>query len=468
MGYSDYLASKHDLAKELVNNLLEKFEYVSILGHHIVGEQLYVGNRQSSISETSERDCGFVLKIYNGKIYSEYSFNDLTEENIDKVAQDAINKIKLDETLLHDVMKYNQIDDTPLVKTFYRPIEGDSLTNEEIVEKLTNIKDKCLAIDKRVVDAMAVYGWYNVSKLFISKNRDLCQNFTWINSIVRVVVSENNNTKLNMFAKGYNNPTRALKELEEAVPETVDLALKLLNSTNIEPGVYDIICEPSITGLIAHEAFGHGVEMDMYVKERAKSAEYLGKQVASPLVTMHDGATATLSSASYFFDDDGVLASDTTIIKNGILQTGISDVLSANILGSKPTGNGRRESYKRKTYTRMTNTFFSPGKDKVEDMIKSVEHGYLLCQTDNGMEDPKNWNIQCICAYGREIKNGEFTGKIVAPVCMSGYVLDLLNSISMVSDEWEVIGAGHCGKGYKEWVCVSDGGPYIKARCKLG
>ncbi len=116
----------------------------------------------------------------------------------------------------------------------------------------------------------------------------------------------------------------------------------------------------------------------------------------------------------------------------------------------------------------MTNTFFSAGSDNVEDMIKSVKHGYMLFETDNGMEDPKNWNIQCVAQYGREIKNGKFTGKIVAPVVMSGYVPDLLQSISMVSDEWKVIGSGHCGKGYKEWVPVSDGGPYLKARCKLG
>jgi len=115
----------------------------------------------------------------------------------------------------------------------------------------------------------------------------------------------------------------------------------------------------------------------------------------------------------------------------------------------------------------MTNTFFMPGKDKIEDMIKSVKHGYMLFETDNGMEDPKNWNIQCVCSYGREIKNGKFTGKIVAPVVMSGYVPDLLKSICMVSDECVITGSGHCGKGYKEWVCVSDGGPHLKARCKL-
>lgn len=84
------------------------------------------------------------------------------------------------------------------------------------------------------------------------------------------------------------------------------------------------------------------------------------------------------------------------------------------------------------------------------------------------MEDPKNWGIQCMVNMGREIKNGKLTGKIFSPICLSGYVPDLLKSISMISDELSLSGCGYCGKGYKEWVKVSDGGPYIKARIRLG
>ncbi|MBP5194080.1 MAG: TldD/PmbA family protein, partial [Clostridia bacterium] len=83
------------------------------------------------------------------------------------------------------------------------------------------------------------------------------------------------------------------------------------------------------------------------------------------------------------------------------------------------------------------------------------------------MEDPKNWAIQCVCEYGVEIVDGKLTDTYVSPVVMSGYVPDLLKSISMISDGLEVIGAGMCGKGYKEWVRVSDGGPALKARVKL-
>ena len=137
-------------------------------------------------------------------------------------------------------------------------------------------------------------------------------------------------------------------------------------------------------------------------------------------------------------------------------------------LGTVPTGNGRRESYQRKAYTRMTNTFFEGGKDKVEDMIASIDYGFLLEEPSSGMEDPKNWGIQCMVSIAREIKDGKLTGKIFSPVVLTGYVPDLLKSISMVSEKVELGGGGMCGKGYKEWVKVSDGGPYIKARIRLG
>ena len=115
----------------------------------------------------------------------------------------------------------------------------------------------------------------------------------------------------------------------------------------------------------------------------------------------------------------------------------------------------------------MTNTFFEPGNSKLKDMIKSVKHGYMLFETNNGMEDPKNWAIQCVCEYGIEIIDGKLTDNYVSPVVMSGYVPDLLKSITAVSNEFKIIGSGSCGKGYKEWVRVSDGGPALKARVKL-
>ena len=464
---SKYLKDRIGFAKEIIDLLLKKYEYASILGKDVYGKSIRVTNRAKSIGDTFEKQCGFVIKVYHQGIYSEYSFAKLEKELIPEIVSNVENSLNVSKELLENHMNLTMLDDEPLVKDFERPSEGKKFKTEEIFNIACKVTDELAKKDEKIIQCGLIVETYTVNSFFISRNRRLTQTFSWNMVFPIAVAREGDNIKFGRKDFLGNNLEKLLDDAQKDGLGVVDDAIALLKAERIEPGEYEIITHPSITGLIVHEAFGHGVEMDMFVKNRAKSRLYINKPVASPLVNMHDGAAATYSCASYFFDDDGVIAQDTKIIDKGILLTGISDVIAANELKTKATGNSRRESPYRKAYTRMTNTFFEPGKDKLEDMIKSVKHGYMLFETNNGMEDPKNWNIQCIAEYGKEIKDGKFTGKIVSPVVMSGYVPDLLMSISAVSDDFTIIGAGHCGKGHKEWVPVSDGGPYLKARCKL-
>ena len=464
---SKYLKDRIGFAKEIIDLLLKKYEYASILGKDVYGKSIRVTNRAKSIGDTFEKQCGFVIKVYHQGIYSEYSFAKLEKELIPEIVSNVESSLNVSEELLENHMNLTMLDDEPLVKDFERPSEGKKFKTEEIFNIACKVTDELAKKDEKIIQCGLIVETYTVNSFFVSRNRRLTQTFSWNMVFPIAVAREGDNIKFGRKDFLGNNLEKLLDDAQKDGLGVVDDAIALLKAERIEPGEYEIITHPSITGLIVHEAFGHGVEMDMFVKNRAKSRLYINKPVASPLVNMHDGAAATYSCASYFFDDDGVIAQDTKIIDKGILLTGISDVIAANELKTKATGNSRRESPYRKAYTRMTNTFFEPGKDKLEDMIKSVKHGYMLFETNNGMEDPKNWNIQCIAEYGKEIKNGKFTGKIVSPVVMSGYVPDLLMSISAVSDDFTIIGAGHCGKGHKEWVPVSDGGPYLKARCKL-
>lgn len=466
--FSKYLASKHDICKQLVDRLAQRYQYVSLLGKQIEGESVRVTTFNTSINDSMETQNGFVVKVYDGKCYNEYSFSDIDENSIDEIEQKVISTVKNIESSDIAFISGKALEDEPLKENFVREMESKPYEVNEIIEIFNGYKVAMHSLSSKLVQAALIYERFETSSMFISKNRDLTQNFSWCLVIAAAVAKEGNVIQMGRETIANNDPRGAVDGIKDKLEAAVKLAEELLGSTMIEPGVYDIITNPSISGLIAHEAFGHGVEMDMFLKQRAKARKYINKPVASKLVNMHDGAGATYSVASYFFDDEGTLAQDTLIIKNGILQTGICDAVSGAQIDHKPTGNGRREDASRKAYTRMTNTFFEPGKDKLEDMIASIKHGYMLFETSNGMEDPKNWNIQCTAQYAREIKDGKFTGKIVAPVVMSGYVPDLLMSISMVSDDFEVVGAGHCGKGHKEWVTVSDGGPCLKARCKLG
>lgn len=465
MPFSAYLNRQREHCAALVEALGKHFQYVSILGTDVHATMIRADRRSSAVQDGAG-ECGFVVKLHDGKAFYEYSLDDISGDK-EALAGKILAAVKADPSLESRMISAAAVADEPMVKDFVRESDFADYSDEQLLAICQELSKELIAKDEKVLNAVAAVQPYVVSKLFVTKNRQLSQHYSWVNGFLMVVYGGEKMVHAR-HTEGSDKLAEIIAGMRSGTDEVIELAKHLTKATAIEPGVYDVITDSSISGLIAHEAFGHGVEMDQFVKDRALAKNCMGEYVASPITNMHDGAAATHSVASYFFDDDGVLAHDTQIIKDGVLVAGLSDLASATQLGTESTGNGRRDSYKRKAYARMTNTFFEPGKDKLEDMIASIKHGYMLFETNNGMEDPKNWQIQCTAEYGIEIVDGKLTDHYVSPVVMSGSVPELLKSISMVSDQFKVIGAGMCGKGYKEWVRVSDGGPNLKVRVKLG
>lgn len=473
--FSEYLTSIAPNVKEVIDDLNKDHDYVSALCTDSKGLVVRIGSRARSISnKTMTTERGVVFRVCKNKKYSEYAVNNADWNDpaaiIKKIREELAAQ---DELLAHtgtQVYETDVLDDEPL--TFFGEKETGSLPEKAdikaLADKLISISDKGMKMGENVIECMANAQSTHISKMFLTKNRDLRQSYVYSEGMIAVVVRKDD--KVNEDYKsvsGIKGP-ELFDELEEYLPTVVKNAEELLDAEPIEPGEYEVITSPEVTGLIAHEAFGHGVEMDMFVKHRALGEDYIGKRVASDNVTMHEGALCADNVTSYFFDDEGVMAGDVVEIENGILKSGICDALAAKRLGFHPTGNGKRENFAHKVYTRMTNTMFDSGEYTKEEMIESVKYGFLLEGMESGMEDPKHWGIQCIIQKGREIKDGKLTGRVVSPVIMTGYVPDLLGAISMCSKDRLVFGSGGCGKGHKEWVKVADGGPYLKTKARLG
>ena len=382
------------------------------------------------------------------------------------LVRSLLSKNSLDDNI--NIYKVIDEDEVKFSKGTEIKLHPKDIGDKNILESLSKIKDEGLSLSENVVDFRVFYEYMNVNKIFLSSKKDLEQSLMWGNGMCLCIAADDNGNKIGTRIFSGAKGGELLNDMNGIANELVDETVKLLSAKKIVPGEYDVICTPDITGLIVHEAFGHGVEMDMFLKDRAKSKDFMEEYVASDIVTMHDGAASIEETGSYFFDDEGNMASDTIIIKDGVLKTGINDSLTALALNEKPTGNGRRQSFDRKAYSRMTNTYIEYGNSTVEEMIKSVKYGFLIDSAESGMEDPKNWGIQCIANVGKEIKDGKLTGNIFSPIIITGYVPDLLKSISMISSEFGTSGTGYCGKGYKEWVKVSAGGPYIKCKARLG
>ncbi len=458
--------------QKLIAALREIYPYASVLAVADDARAWRVSRAGVNISAAGTGGgTGFVVRVFDGVGCAEYSFNEFSEEKIPGICAVIAKRLAEQNQALEGVVPLPTpipADEPAVLKkeTAWKRNPRD-VGDEAIVGKITAIRERAMAVDERVLDAQAAVTYRAYRKLFLSEHRDLDQTVMWTNAMVAVMASRGQEIKMSYHPFSVLGGAELLDEMDAGVERAARDALDLLDSRPIPPGEYDCVCDPATTGMIVHEAFGHGVEMDMFVKDRALARGFMGAYVASPLVTMHDGS-AVDESATMFFDDEGTLTGDTVIIDQGILKRGMCDALSAARLGVTPTGNGRRESYERRAYTRMTNTYFQGGESTPEEMIASVQDGFLLETPSSGMEDPKNWGIQCMVTTAREIKDGKLTGKLYSPIVLTGYVPDLLKSVSMMSKTPELSGSGHCGKGYKEWVKVSDGGPYMKARIRLG
>lgn len=468
----EHLDAVKPALKRLIAELRKEYPYASVLAVEDDYRKWTISRAGRSISTKGlGGGNGYCVRVFDSFGCCEYSFNEFGESRIPEIVRTVRERTRaLREALPAgtEPLKTPIPADEPCVlqkQTAYR-IHPRELGDEAIFGRLQALRESGMAHEGMLdFNTSCLYRAYR--KLFLSENRDLDQTCMYTDLTMLGMCSKGQQIRNYYYPKSILGGAEVLEDAEEMIGYVCETCLALCDAEPLKPGTYDCICTPETTGMIVHEAFGHGVEEDMFVKDRAQAVAFMGKRVASDLVTMRDGS-AVDQTATFFFDDEGTLSGDTLVIEKGILKSGYADALTAARLGIAPTGNGRRESYERKVYTRMTNTWFEAGSATLEEMLASVKDGLWLEMPTSGMEDPKNWGIQCMVEFAREIKDGKFTGKLYSPVVLTGYVPDLLKSISMMSSGLELCGTGYCGKGHKEYLVVSDGGPYIRAQICLG
>ena len=310
MAFSKYLDSKRVSCKALVTELKKYFAYVSVLGVDIKTSGIRVDRNTSNIGPGQDTECGFVVKMHNGTVFFEYSLDDISGD-IPALARKIADSVacKSGNTIAESTLP-----DEPLTQDFAREHDLADYTDAQLLDFCKAQCKELLGKSEYLLNGMVSLRLMEVSKLFVSANRELSQNYSWVNGMLVAIYKENGKVVQTIESANYHRIADVLSKLPTKQEKLLHVAHCLTLAKPIQPGVYDVITDPSITGLIAHEAFGHGVEMDMFVKDRALAKDYVGKYVASPISNMKDGAASAVSAGSYFFDDDGVLASDTQII----------------------------------------------------------------------------------------------------------------------------------------------------------
>ncbi len=239
------------------------------------------------------------------------------------------------------------------------------------------------------------------------------------------------------------------------------MSINNLNAVYPPAGKMPIVMGPGLTGILLHEAVGHGLEGDFNRKGISLFKNLIGKKVASDLCTIVDDGTIKQNRGSLNIDDEGVFSKKTVLIKHGILKSYMLDKLNARLMGLHTTGNARRMSYAHLPIPRMTNTFLMPHKYDYNDIISTVKYGLYIVSLSGGQVDISSGNFVFNVLESFLIKNGKLNVPLKG-VTLIGSSIEIMKKITMIGSDFEFdSGVGTCFKD-GQGIPVGVGQPTIK------
>jgi TldD protein len=246
-----------------------------------------------------------------------------------------------------------------------------------------------------------------------------------------------------------------------AVDQAVRQALINLEAVPAPAGEMDVVLGPGWPGVMLHEAVGHGLEGDFNRKKTSAFAGLMGQQVAAKGVTVVDDGTMAARRGSLSIDDEGTPTNRTVLIEDGILVGYMQDRQNARLMGMRPTGNGRRESYAHVPMPRMTNTYMLSGARDPAEILGSVKNGIYAVNFGGGQVDITSGKYVFHCTEAYRLENGKVGAPIKGAMLIGNGPTDL-HRISMIGNDLALdTGIGTCGKN-GQGVPVGVGQPTLR------
>jgi TldD protein len=408
---------------------------------------------------TYNTDQGFGLRAVKDEAVGYAHSSDLSEAALARAA-DAVGAVKggysgrYAEPPVHtNVRLYD--DDNPLAAPGF----------ESKVRLLQAIDAHARAKDSRVRQVSVSFGasWQVIEIL-----RGDGESYRDVRPLVRVNVSvvAGEGDRQESGSHGYGGREGFTRFLEtrawqDAVDHAVRQALTNLEAAPAPAGEMDVVLGPGWPGVMLHEAVGHGLEGDFNRKRTSAFAGLMGQRVASKGVTVVDDGTIAQRRGSLSIDDEGTPTNRTVLIEDGILVGYMQDRQNARLMGMKPTGNGRRQSYAHIPMPRMTNTYMLAGERDPGEIIASVKNGIYAVSFGGGQVDITSGKYVFEVTEAYKIENGKLAQPLKGAMLIGNGPTDL-NRIGMIGNDLELDpGLGTCGKN-GQGVPVGVGQPTLR------
>ncbi len=386
-------------------------------------------------------DFGCGIRIINkDKVVYVYT-NKLDKDNLIKLAKEGAKAIKGTHSIKNIVFS-----DIAVNKLYTPTIMPENVNKRDIVNMLKLGSNAAYSYNELISQTNLSYS-DSTQNVIIANSEGLWAEDERVRTRIAVsAVASDGNEKQN----GYFGPG-ALKgfefyntiDIENIAKEAARSAVTMLKADDCPSGKMPVIMDNGFGGVIFHEACGHGLEAAAISKKASVFTDKIGQKIASDKLTAIDDGTIPGSWGSINIDDEGIRGQKNILIENGILKGYMVDRYNGSLIGMKPTGSSRRESYKYVPVSRMTNTYIAAGKDKKEDIISSTEYGLYAKYMGGGSVNPASGDFNFAVSEAYIIRNG----KICEPVrgaTLIGKGSEVLLNIDMISDNL-ALAEGMCG-----------------------
>jgi TldD protein len=325
-----------------------------------------------------------------------------------------------------------------------------SLSFEKKVDLLGQMDLYARSKDPRVKQVSAsLSGQWQAIQIIRSGGHRLADIRPLVRLSVSIVVEQDGRMENGSFGTGGREGFEAFITQESwqgAIDEALRQALVNLESIPAPAGEVPIVLGPGWPGILLHEAIGHGLEGDFNRKGTSAFAGLMGQRVASKGVTVVDDGTLNDRRGSLSIDDEGTPTQTTTLIEDGILTGYLQDRMNARLMGTKSTGNGRRQSYAHAPIPRMTNTYMLNGNKDPGEIMESVKKGVYAVSFGGGQVDITSGKFVFSCTEAYQIEDGRI-GAPLKGATLIGNGPDVLTKVSMIGNDMELDpGIGTCGK----------------------